>query len=868
MNSIRVKILLWFFLLIIFQFITLTIINTTYYNKRTQVDKMVTNIHLLHNDLLKVINLNSAFFRNEINNADYFKSAQSNYINHHKDLVEKIQQNLAQIKLQYEQNGLNVINEIDTLIIELSSFDSLFINISQLLIQRGYKDYGFEGEMRKYAHALERLPKIDNEYVLSLRRHEKDYLLRNEEEYVNKLNDLAIQIRNQFRFASLSKSEKDSILIYLDKYQQLFNKIVFLDKKIGIRGNVGIKKQLDMSANTLETNINSIIAQVNIRKETIMAHLRVTYILFLIFSIFISALLSSVLAKKLTNPLRILSRHIADFVDNDFKQNNKLKFNRVTREIANINKQFNSMAESIHLRELQRNEAVLSLSAERKRYREMAELLPLSVFETNSDGLLSFVNNTWLSKFRYETSKWSYVNLDSLLADEKALTHIKAKKSVETFEFKAKRADGTVFPALLYMNVIKTGKNTGGYRGIIVDITERVKYIQALQREKERAEESDRLKTAFLANVSHELRTPMNGILGFSELLVNQFERNTEADMFINQIQESGAMLLNLIDDIIDLAKIESGKLEISNRETNFDKVMRDTYIHYSNYVRQHKPEVEFSLVKETDEPLHLFTDERRIKQVLINLINNAIKFTQKGKIEVLYSATNGVLRISVKDSGIGIESSKQGIVFDRFRQADDSISRNFGGTGLGLAISKQIIELMGGKITVKSQENVGSTFTFTFPYIPSSDSQQSLISVKNPNFDFSSYTILVAEDDDPSYKLMHSIISVTGAKVLRATNGREAVELYKNNSVDIILMDLNMPLLNGLEATKEIKQLNNNVPIIVQTAYAMSTEQEEAQRAGAEDFIPKPLDKNRLLEKINYWLLKQSKHALLSELS
>jgi len=378
---------------------------------------------------------------------------------------------------------------------------------------------------------------------------------------------------------------------------------------------------------------------------------------------------------------------------------------------------------------------------------------------------------------------------------------------------------------------------------------------------KTRAEESDKLKTAFLANMSHEIRTPMNGILGFAEMLNDDHLGEGNRKKYVEIINNNGKMLMNLIDDIIDFSKIEAGQIKFLQQEFSLNALLTQVHSSFlSESLKKEKTEVKLRIRKAfANEDSYIQTDPNRLRQVLLNLVGNAFKFTKEGYIEFGYKLPqNGFLEFYVKDTGIGIPEDKIEMIFERFVQADYSRSRKYSGSGLGLAISKGFVELMGGKMWAESLEDEGSTFFFTIPYVPTSSKSQDDIEQKKPKSDYnwSDKVFLIAEDDTFSFKLLEGFLRKTNATILHAEDGTRAVEICRSNaSVDLILMDVQMPEMNGMEATKIIKGFKKELPIIAQTANAIAEEKQRCFEAGFDDFVTKPINISELFVKIDQWL-------------
>lgn len=374
---------------------------------------------------------------------------------------------------------------------------------------------------------------------------------------------------------------------------------------------------------------------------------------------------------------------------------------------------------------------------------------------------------------------------------------------------------------------------------------------------KTRAEESDKLKSAFLANMSHEIRTPMNGILGFAELLQTPDLHYEEMLSYIDIINSCSKQLLALINDIIDISKIEAGQLTISSGKVGLLSILSDVYNLTINSVPEKVILSSPDLSAKID--LNMIADEVRLKQVLLNLINNAIKFTSKGNITFGYNRNDNYVEFYVSDTGVGIAPEFQKLIFERFRQVNNAVAREKGGTGLGLTISKALVEQMGGEIWVESTWGEGSTFRFILPYISVDDPEIGLTNLNaeetNVIYNWQGKTILIAEDEDANYTLLYLFLRNTGSKIIRATNGKEAVDIVDSQLVDLVLMDMKMPVMDGYEATSQIKKLAPSLPVIAQTAYALSSDRLRAIEAGCDNYITKPISSQNLIRIMSRYL-------------
>lgn len=506
-----------------------------------------------------------------------------------------------------------------------------------------------------------------------------------------------------------------------------------------------------------------------------------------------------------------------------------------------------------------------------------------SLFENSSASIL-IVENGFITEYNKKTLEIFRTSENGILGKEisgffkvedEALKVSSSDEPNLSFEAVLQRSDKDVFEADIQINNINFN-NRKITQFVIRDITEKntirrelEKYrinleklvnrrTSELEKAKQRAEESDRLKTTFLANMSHEIRTPMNVIIGFADMLLDSDFSAEKQKEYLRIINKSGNSLLMLINDIIDLAKIEANQLIIDKSDFNVYDLLKELETEFFEFRKQYNKEhIEIELHMEKEE-LVLFSDPFRIKQIFTNLLNNAFKFTNAGKIKFGCEAHEKQLRFFVEDSGIGIKESDKDIIFEQFRQIDESTTKEYEGTGLGLAITKNLVNILGGEISVSSEPDKGSLFYFYLPLIvQKAPAETKCPDVKEKTLkNWSGKKVLVVEDEDMNYKYIYEILKPTGVNIIRASNGNEAIDLvteYKH--FDLILMDIQLPGLSGFEITKRIKYFYPDIPVIAQTAFAMAGEKEKCIAAGCNDYIAKPIRKKNLLNTIDKYL-------------
>jgi PAS domain S-box-containing protein len=499
-------------------------------------------------------------------------------------------------------------------------------------------------------------------------------------------------------------------------------------------------------------------------------------------------------------------------------------------------------------------------------YDENTDTLSLPFFKDEKDNISSLPAGKTLTSYVIKTKR-------SLLATQKVKYKLEQAGEIELFGTDSEvwlgvplKIDGAVMGVVVVQSYTDKNAFSKSDQKMLEFVSDQISIsidrkqaednlLSALQK----AQESDRLKSAFLAAMSHELRTPLTAIIGFSEIIDDEPLPVEDILEYNKTILSSGNHLLRIVEDIFDITLIESGEIKLEKSDVELGHILNNVYEIIK--IHQHEANKEYIalnlITAQHGTDLVVNTDPSKLKQILINLVKNAINFTISGNINFGYRIVseqgNPMLKFFVEDTGIGIPKGKQDIIFDVFRQLDDSYTRKVGGTGLGLAISKKLTELLGGRIWLDSEEGKGSTFYFTIPLGHNNEMDTSKINAKEMKIDLTGKTILIVEDVENSYEFLKIVIEKSGANTLWACNGEESISCCReNDSIDLVLMDINMPDMNGYEATIEIKKFKPNLPIIAQTAYAISGDREQSLEAGCDDYISKPINKGELFRLIN----------------
>ena len=516
-------------------------------------------------------------------------------------------------------------------------------------------------------------------------------------------------------------------------------------------------------------------------------------------------------------------------------------------------------------------EKILKQSEEK--FRNLVEGISEVFFITDARGILLYISPNIYEATGFQAEELlgkSYLRfvapVDREMVDYFYRKQVTSDISDTRLEFRYRCRDGSIKWAEQNTRIVRIEEgNAIEYRSILHNITQRKQAGLELEIAKDKAEESDRLKSAFLANMSHEIRTPMNGILGFAELLKEpKLDGNLQRE-YIEIIEKSGMRMLNIINDIIDISKIESGQMKVVNSETNLNEEVEYIFKFFKPEVEEKGVQLNYTMSLPGEDAL-IQTDRDKIYSILINLVKNAIKFTHSGSIDFGYRIKDAFIEFFVKDTGTGIPPEKIRVIFERFRQGSELHNRDYEGAGLGLAISKAFVIMLGGKIWAESTLGIGSVFYFTIPYVKSEKKDKETAESTANSFEkviLSDLKILVAEDDIISDLLITKAVKSLSNSILHAKTGTEAISLLKENpDIDLVLMDIRMPEMDGYETTRQIRTFNQDVIIIAQTAYGLVGDKEKAIEAGCNDYISKPINQTALLNTIGKYCYKHSSEA------
>jgi len=489
-------------------------------------------------------------------------------------------------------------------------------------------------------------------------------------------------------------------------------------------------------------------------------------------------------------------------------------------------------------------------------YRALTDLSPDGILITDLEGKVMYVSNKVYQIFGIPEGRnligesvLKWVDPEDHYSVIKRISDLISGRSMpEVREYRLLKNDGTSFLGELSSTSLP-GSDDFPESLLVVcrDVTERQRIANELIKAKEKAEEGDRLKTAFLQNISHEIRTPLNAIVGFSLLLGEDDIDTKTRNSYIEIITESSNHLLAILNDIIDMSSFEAGAIKIYKEQVNVNAILKN--LHRRFRIEAEKKQISFTYYLDlADEHSGLTTDGTRIQQILSNLIENALKFTKRGTVKFGYHLKGDWIEFYVYDTGLGISKEDQKKIFNRFCQIEDPSTKQFRGLGLGLSIAKAFTELLGGQLKLVSEPGEGSVFYLTIPFErPVKENDSPVIQAKGKMYAFRERKkILVAEDTDSNFMLLKHYLSGLNAEVVHASDGNEAVEMaLKHAEFDLVLMDVKMPVMDGFTATRKIKEKRPDIPVVIQTAYV--SDMAKAIECGCDGFLTKPYDSYKL---------------------
>jgi len=548
------------------------------------------------------------------------------------------------------------------------------------------------------------------------------------------------------------------------------------------------------------------------------------------------------------------------------------KLRNANRELRERNRQI----EDINA-DLQKANKDLSIQKEAiTREYSYSEMFYRMLIQSADDGIsfydrdwnLKYANTAFYSIIGLVKEQYDKINITDLIHPddaeyEKNRTEALLTKGVFDTELRLKHKDGHYINLSARSVTVKNESNEIiGALTVSRDITSLKKVHEELVKAKVEAEASNKLKSSFLANISHEIRTPLNSVVGFANLLLANDLTNETKEEYIEHINHNSEKLLQIIGDIIDLSRLESSQIEITYEEASVNSIVNEIVEDARKIIKRNEKSIIINVINLLEENSDLiFTDRIWLKRVLSHLMDNAVKFTLEGSVRLSYARENDNLVFRIKDTGIGINKENLDHIFEEFRQEIDGHHRPFEGLGVGLTLAKEVIERMGGKIFVQSEKGVGSEFSFSIPYRPAGGSTRLRSKITNSEpvsiqAEWSGKICLLVDDNKDVLLYLNRVLSDTGIKTLTARSGIEALEIIRNTPViDVVLLDMQMPEMNGIEATKEIRKIRKDIPIIAQTAFIFEDDKDIILEAGCDACLIKPIRKDHLLTVMSSFL-------------
>ena len=540
------------------------------------------------------------------------------------------------------------------------------------------------------------------------------------------------------------------------------------------------------------------------------------------------------------------------------------KLKKVNRELLERNKQISDINA-----ELQRSNEELAIQKElvTNKHFESDKFYEMLVQSANDgisfydrDWKLKYANTAFYSMIGYEKDSYNSLNHIDLIHPDDQEYQLKKEQALVNngfFETELRLRHKSGHYLNLSSRSVTVRSDSGEVLGALTisrDITRLKQVHEDLIKANIGVESSNRLKSNFLANISHEIRTPLNSVVGFSNLLLSNNLPNEVKEEYIEQINHNSERLLQIIGDIIDLSRLESSQIEITYEEASLSAIVNEIIEEARQVIKRNEKSIILNVKDQFEDNGDLiFTDRIWLKRVLNHLMDNAVKFTLEGSVEFSYLLENQNIVFKIRDTGIGINKENLGRIFEEFRQEFDGHHRPFEGLGIGLTLAKEVIERMGGKIFVQSEKGVGSEFSFSIPYRPAGSTKAKITPVNSEPavkpIDWSSRKCLLVDDNKDVLIYLNRILSDTGVSIVTARSGFEAIELVRTTpDIDVVLLDMQMPEMNGIEATKEIRKIRKNLPIIAQTAFIFEDDKDIILEAGCDACLIKPIRREHLL--------------------
>jgi PAS domain S-box-containing protein len=541
-----------------------------------------------------------------------------------------------------------------------------------------------------------------------------------------------------------------------------------------------------------------------------------------------------------------------------------IQLKRVNGELLERNKQISDINT-----DLQKSNQELAIQKEliTKKHFESDKFYEMLVQSANDsisfydrDWNLKFTNSAFYTMIGYDRDSYNSLNPPDLIHPEDQDYQLRREQSLVNngfFETELRLRHKAGHYVNLSTRSVTVRSDSGEVLGALTisrDITRLKQVHEDLIKANIGAEASNRLKSNFLANISHEIRTPLNSVVGFSNLLLNNNLTNEVKEEYIEHINHNSEKLLQIIGDIIDLSRLESSQIEITYEEASLSAIVNEIIEEARQIIRRNEKPIILNVKNHFEDVGDLiFTDRIWLKRVLNHLMDNAVKFTLEGSVEFSYLLENQNIVFKIRDTGIGINKENLGRIFEEFRQEFDGHHRPFEGLGIGLTLAKEVIERMGGKIVVESEKGVGSEFSFSIPYRPAGSPKTKVATVINESImkpiDWSSRKCLLVDDNKDVLIYLNRVLTDTGVSIITARSGFEAIEIIKATpDIDVVLLDMQMPEMNGIETTREIRKIRKNLPIIAQTAFIFEDDKDIILEAGCDACLIKPIRREHLL--------------------